>query len=370
MTFASGSIEALRELSSNQFDIIVTDMRMPIMNGAELLDEVRSLHPQTVRIALSGHTDRELIFQAVASTHQFLAKPCDPEVLKNTIYNCINQRHLVKHQGLKLQICQTQSVPSQPSAIETVMEALDSPEPDINRIGAIVATDIGMSAKALQLVNSAFFGAPRGACLPEQAVVLLGVESLRELFKNPQICTTFPCDRVKNLDLDEMWTHNVLTAKLSKAIAVYENLTSAQADSAYVAGLLHDVGKMILAAMEPEQYDKIAGWSGTPARNKEIEIFGESHDVIGAYLLGLWGYSPNMVEAVGWHHYPSQSVMGKSKLLTIVHAADYIAQEYAFDNEVPTKELDKEYMIADGSMDKLESWRTLAPEIMMNGVYR
>jgi len=370
MVFASGSIEALRELASAPFDVIVTDMRMPIMNGAELLQEVRIQHPQTVRIALSGHTDRELILEAVQSTHQFLAKPCDAEVLKQTLSNCNSHANLLKNAELRKIICQTQSVPSLPSAYQGVMEALDEDNPDIHRIGSIIATDMGMSAKCLQLVNSAFFGVPRGACAPEQAVVLLGIDSLRTLLKSPQICTIFPCDNMQNLDIDDLWSHNVVTAKLSHKIAEHEGLSASQCDAAYVSGLLHDVGKLILAGLYPQLYDQLSTWSGIESCKMEKDQFGDSHDVIGGYLLSLWGYHSDMVEAVAYHHMPSNATLDRSDLLTIIHIANYIAQEYTFENGASANILDEEYLRAVGAWDRIDDWRALAPEIMMNGVYR
>ncbi|HEY3330224.1 MAG TPA: HDOD domain-containing protein [Capsulimonadaceae bacterium] len=368
MQFAGGSVEALTILENTQFDMIVTDMRMPVMNGAELLDEIRIRYPATIRIALSGHTDQEFIFQAVRSTHQFLAKPCDAQLLKDTLNSCLHLRDLVESQSLRSVICSIQSIPSMPSAFDALQDALQWGESSVARIGKIVASDMGMSAKCMQLVNSAFFGTPQGACTAEQAVIQLGVEALRELYRSPEVCSLFPIDLNDNLALEEMWAHSMLTGMIGRRIAEFEELPPREVDATFVAAFLHDVGKLILASEQPAVYDTLPDWSGEAARNMESIVLGASHESVGAYLLGLWGFDHEIVEAVAFHHRPRCSTMGHSKPLTIVHAANVISHENS--TVTKTADIDMDYVTSAGMSGHYDDWHRLAADIMMNGVYR
>jgi DNA-binding NtrC family response regulator len=100
MESAISGQEALEILEGKPFDAVVTDMRMPGMDGRQLLEQVKNLHPQVVRIILSGYTDKDLILNSVGLTHQFLSKPCDPEALKTTIARACAMRLLLEDESL------------------------------------------------------------------------------------------------------------------------------------------------------------------------------------------------------------------------------------------------------------------------------
>jgi putative nucleotidyltransferase with HDIG domain len=368
MSFAGGSVEALAALEQTQFDVIVTDMRMPVMNGAELLDEVRLRFPQTVRIVLSGHTDREYVFEAVRSTHQYLAKPCDPAMLKETIHRSLSMRSLITNDSLKQTISRCQAVPSQQSSLEAFEDVLLWGTGGVSRLGRIVSADMGLSAKCLQLVSSAFFGTPRGACAPEQAVILLGTETLKQLYAINDVFTPFPSNRLCHLEIDELWAHGMLTARIARRIAEHENMSATQVDATFVAAFLHDMGKLILAAEDPNAYDSLPDWSGPISRSMEQDLFGASHDIVGAYLLSLWGFSPEIIEAVAWHHSPRKSSLSHAMPLVILHAANHIAHQSDETDRMDTIDID--YLRQAGVASHLPCWRETAAEILMDGVYR
>lgn len=161
MEFAGGGEEALQKMEQAPFDVIVSDMRMPGMNGAQLLKEVARRYPDTVRIVLSGHSDREYILQLVTTTHQYLAKPCDAQTIKDTVNRACALRDLLTSKELSALVSQVKSLPSLPSLYTRIIEILQSDDPSLQKIGQIVSEDIAMSAKVLQLVNSSFFGIAR-----------------------------------------------------------------------------------------------------------------------------------------------------------------------------------------------------------------
>ena len=161
MSFAGSAHEALTIMDSRSFDVIVSDMRILCTNGTELLNEVKKKHPQTIRIVLSGQTNRDKILRSISPIHQFLSKPCDTETIKKTLTRAFTLRDLLVNDNLKQLVSQIESLPSLPAIYNEIMEALNSKDASTGKVGEIISKDMGMSAKILQLVNSAFFGLPR-----------------------------------------------------------------------------------------------------------------------------------------------------------------------------------------------------------------
>ena len=163
MCFTSSSREALNILSTEPFDVIVSDLRMPEMDGAQLMDEVKRRHPQVVRIILSGQVEQETTFKSVQLAHQSLSKPCDANVLKHTLNKLFGLRNLLEDESIKRIVSQTETLPSLPAIYTKVINELQAAEPSVQKIGDIISTDLAMTAKILQVVNSAFFGLVRVA---------------------------------------------------------------------------------------------------------------------------------------------------------------------------------------------------------------
>ena len=158
MEFTDSGEKALARMALVPFDIIVSDMRMPGMNGAELLNEVLKRHPKTLRLILSGYADRDLILKCIGSTHQYLAKPCDAKTLKMTVRRAAHLEESLKSEALRLLLNRCSVLPSVPALYSEIVETLQDPAADVEEVGAIIVRDVAMTAKILKLVNSAFFG--------------------------------------------------------------------------------------------------------------------------------------------------------------------------------------------------------------------
>jgi DNA-binding NtrC family response regulator len=154
MTFTSSSKEALDILDSGSFDVIVSDLRMHEMDGMQLLAEVKSKHPQVVRIILSGQVEQESTFKSVQVAHQSLSKPCDADILKHTLNKLFGLRNLLEDESIKRIVSQTETLPSLPAVYTEVITELQSPDPSVQKVGEIISTDLAMTAKILQVVNA------------------------------------------------------------------------------------------------------------------------------------------------------------------------------------------------------------------------
>ncbi len=254
MEFCESGPIALAQMAVSPADVIVSDMRMPGMNGAELLTRVMELYPRTVRLILSGHADHELILKCVGSTHQFLAKPCDPEAIKATVRRAAATDGALQSDALKTLVGQMSRLPSIPTLYREIVEALQDPEVSMAVVGRIIGRDISMSAQILKLVNSAFFGLRRRVSSPDEAASYLGLDTLRYLVLSLNAFSQFEGVKVEGFSFGDLWLHSQQTGAAAKAVALCEQGDRKLADEAFVSGLLHDTGKVVMAANFPDRY--------------------------------------------------------------------------------------------------------------------
>jgi len=327
MAFATSGEEALRAMTAQRFDVVVTDMRMPGMNGAQLLDEVRKRSPETVRVVLSGECDRATVIKAIGFTHQYMSKPCNAQQLKETINQAISLRNQLHTADLIKLVSRLRSIPSLPSSYQSMMEELGRTEPRLNKLAALVSTDMGMTAKCLQLVNSAFFGLRAPVSNPLTALSLLGLDTLKSLILSSHIFREFKGGVLDAKEIAWLWEHSFAVSVCSRQIAHAQNVSPKEQDEAVTAGLLHDTGKLVLASCLSREYKEVLNLAGSNPEmtlvEAERQVLGCGHAEVGGYLLGLWGIPDPIVEAVGWHMNPGDCVSAGSSFsaLTAVHAA-------------------------------------------------
>lgn len=358
--FAAGGREALALLAQRPFDVVVSDMRMPEMDGAALLNEVMRLYPLIVRIVLSGHSDRDLILRSIGATHRYLAKPCDANELRSVVTRAMSLRRFLADTRLRALVSQMSRVPSMPQAYREMMAQLQSPQKSIKELGAIIAQDVGMTAKILHVVNSAFFGLPRQVSDPTQAVCLLGIDVLRALVMTIHIFTEAPQEAIKSAGLQGLWNHSTETGAIAKMVASNRGWDHTLCDHALVAGLLHDAGKLVLAVNCPTQYVEAlrrAREEGIECPDAERDVLGGTHAQVGAYLLGLWGLPDPVVEAVAFHHCPSDCEALGPTPLAAVHVANALQHARAEEGRDPrTDRLDMEYLRQLGLAECWPKW--------------
>jgi HD-like signal output (HDOD) protein len=327
LTFAPTGIAALDLMSRQPFDVVVTDMRMPVLDGgASLLATVRDQYPRVARIVLSDEADRETVLRTVGSAHRYLSRPCEPAQLTVAIGETLAVRDTLHNDALRSIVSRVQSLPSLPTLYIDILEELNRPEPRITTISQIVEHDVAMTAKLLQLVNSAYFGRPGRTADVQEAVQFLGVETLQALVLGVHVFSSMHC-AARHFSPTGLWRHSVATSALAGAIARYERLPAGAATAALTAGLLHDCGKLLLASVMPTEFDALvirARRESTPAWRVEQDALGCTHAEIGAYLLGLWGLPDPVVAAVAFHHRPADSGNQKFTPVTAVHAANAI----------------------------------------------
>lgn len=301
MVFAIGGEAAQAELERAPFDVVVTDMRMPGIDGAALLAFLRERHPATVRIVLSGHTELSAALRSVPVAHQFLSKPCDREVLVSAVHRACALEERLRHPTLRRLLGEMAALPSPPHVVVRLNQALAETHPSLDTVADVVAADPAMSAKLLQLVNSAFFGVAHRVTSVREAVGYLGIDMVRALAVAVEAFGSFQGALPETFGSAEViQTHSIQVAHLAMELAA-----PAQAQDAFTAGLLHEVGILALASSAPELLAALHAEmhrTRKPLAEVEAAIIGASHADIGAYLLSLWGLPYSVVEAVAEHH--------------------------------------------------------------------
>ena len=326
--FADGAARALELLDREPFDVIVADMRMPEMSGAELLTEVTRKYPHMVRMILSGTWDRDLRMQAAVTAHRYLPKPCDSETLTSVVNRACPPWAVPANQPLRNLITRLNSLPSAPGALNRLVGVLRSPDPSIRDAADLVADDMALSAKVLQLVNSSFIGTRRQIANAREAVAYVGVDSLRTLALSVGAFSSLEEGESSLFSPAALQAHAVAVARSAGAIVKAENAPRSVQDETMTAGLLHDVGKLVLAANFREDYEKaLTAAENMPLCDAEREVFGATHAEVGAYLLWLWGLPDTVVEAAACHHDPSAGSSEGWTPLTAVCQAHCFAGE-------------------------------------------
>lgn len=362
MTFAQGGKSALELLASEPFDVVVTDMRMPGMDGAELLTRVKEIYPGIARVVLSGHADLAMLNRALPVAQQYLSKPCDSEVLRGVIERVCALQSLVSGTAVREVVGRLDKLPSIPETYFKLTRAIDDPSARTDAISNIVQNDPAMSAKVLQLVNSAYFGMSRPLSSISQAISYLGIDLLKGLALTLNVFAAHDARTSTGLSLEALQQTAILTARVAKRMVEDPK----DGEAAFSAGLLHEVGAIILAMAAPGDSAAVireVEASGRPAHTVERELLGATHAEVGGYLLGVWGLPLPIVEAVAYHHALPLVPRGERDMAAIVHVASTLAaHSLAKGGRSPGHDLDMAGLEAAGASAKLPRWTELAAD--------
>jgi HD-like signal output (HDOD) protein len=369
VTAASGEL-ALPLLDKTTFDIVVSDMRMPGMDGTALIREVKRRSPRTARIIISGVVDQKEIAESLRETHQFIPKPFRAKTINATLTRIGGLDAYLQDEKIRSLVAQLDTLPSFPSLYFDIMKELDTPDPSLEKVADIVAKDPGMTVKLLQIVNAASLGLARRFTNPVEAVQQLGISAVQSLALSAHVFTCFEHRQLKGFGITQLWDHGANTARIARKILQTERADSTLAEDAYTAGMLHDIGKLMLANNLPEPFQRALDLSQGQQKtlaDAEQEVFGANHAGVGAYLLGLWGLPSTIVEAVAFHHRPSASEAGTLGPLTAVHVANVFEHELSGTQPKGAEvRLDLDYLASLGLSNRVDVWRAEAAKLFQS----
>ena len=251
-------------------------------------------------------------------------------------------------------------LPSVPTVYLQLLEEMKSPETNFKAVGSLIARDVAMTAKILQLVNSAFFGFYRSITSIDHAVGILGMKMIRSLVLSVKVFSQFDSGKAQLFQVDRLMNHSVATGALARMIARAQCKDAALADDAFMGGMMHDVGKLVLAERASEAYTRVinhAREQGMSVRQAEREVLGLSHEDVGAYLLAHWGLPPVIIDAAAYHHRPTFSATRVFGALCLVHVANALEhREHGGDRAGLRQDVDLSYLSEIGMADRLDKW--------------
>lgn len=345
--FASGE-EALEAFKERVFDLIISDMRMPGMSGAELLNEVKEISPSTVRVILSGFASEELTLESVHAAHQFITKPADAEKVRDCVQRAVALQEMLNSAEVRAFLGSIESLPMLPVVYDELMREVASEDASIREVGRVVAKDIGLSSKVLKLVNSAFFGLSRSFDSPEEATTYLGTDTIKNLALLTSVFHSFPAS---NQDLPKLQSLNLSCERiglLAAKMARNTNLPQRSKDHCQVAGMMSGLGELIALSYNESLPENSELLSDPP--------------LLGSYLLGIWSLPFPIIEAVRWHRNPGVSGINGLSPLVVVHAAWAVEAGFQSDGKagLDNDNVDKTFLLNIVDQRTFDSWHEQA----------
>ncbi|MBK7643111.1 MAG: HDOD domain-containing protein [Planctomycetes bacterium] len=357
--FAASADAALASLESVPCDIVVAELGLPETNGGELLSTVRQLHPRSVRVLLSEPRQRELAARYAGEAHESLPRGLSQNALLNALLRAAALHDVLNSERLMHLVGHMKTLPSMPGLYLSLIEAMKDPNSTIESLGEIIARDIGMTARVLQIVNSAVFGLREKITSPGQAATFLGLDTLRSMVLSVGVFSQFEASDIAEFSVAQTWEHSMEVAAFTRAILAAERCDKKVLEEGFLAGMMHDCGKLVLANNRAKRLRAallLSERDGLDPTETERRLFGASHAGLGAYLLCEWGMPSTVMEAVCFHHTPAQCREQDFSLLCALHAANSIAHA---DLDAPGGELpglDWEYLERLGLARRVPHW--------------
>jgi HD-like signal output (HDOD) protein len=365
LSFALGGPAAVELIAKQRFDVIVTDMRMPVIDGAELLKRVHREQPHAVRIVLSGQADMDSVLRVLPIAHRYLSKPCSLEDLEYSIERASQLARRAQSDNVRKLAGNVRALPPAPHLFLELSSALADKRVGIPEVAKLVGRDLAMSAKVLQIVNSAFFGSAQKIGTVERAVSYLGIDTIQALVLGAEVFRPNPSQPAGvKAAIERAQSKGLATGRL--AMKFFD--VKAKAQEAFLAGMMHDVGDLVLLTAFGSDFETIPhshDGHPIPREERETEQFGASHADVGAHLLGLWGLPNTTAEAAAYHHRPRDLRHDAFDIVDAVHVAHELI-DAASKRNVRAHNVDVDLLKGFGVSGKLPEWCALAHALFAN----
>lgn len=318
---------ALDILAHRNIDIIISDMRMPEMNGHQLLRKVKEMYPSTIRLILSGYVDENEITRAMldGSSKMYILKPWDSQMLSKTIRQLLDVRELLQNRNLLEIINKTDGLCGLPRIYNKLMDMINQ-DVGTQQIAAVIEEDPVITAQILHIANSAFYGIKTGSI--KQAIIYLGLTAVKSIVLSTSLCESLEDRNMRTFSKELLWRHASMTNHLVGQL-YYKLIGQHIPTTASTVGLLHDIGRMALLCQFPNKYAQVDAavkeQPNVPLEELERQFLGVSHQDVGGYLLDWWSLPHQIVESAMFHHDPFNDNVGDRKLVSIVHIASHYA---------------------------------------------
>lgn len=359
--YAQSPGEALEQLDQDTIDVLITEVRLSAIDSELFLRSFLKKHPHAARIVLTGYTSWDAIFKFAGLAHQLLAKPWSDQTLIETLHRADLISGMLANDKLKRRLHLIENFPSIPAVYLELTEKLQTSDTSVQEVGEIIIRDPSLTLKLLQIVNSPYYGLPMPVTDPQKAVALLGLDIVKGFVLTSGLFSHYERKSVAGLRIEALWQHSLSTANIVRQIAKKENLTKEVSEASFIASLLHDVGKIIIAANFPNEFQEVCRRSAStdiPHWQVERQVLGATHAEIGAYLLGLWGLPMTVIQAVYEHHQPNVKEHTQIDQTALVHIANAIEKTTMKEADARRLDLDPHYIAHLHLNDSILEWQS------------
>jgi putative nucleotidyltransferase with HDIG domain len=358
-TTVASEADALGQLAERSFNALLVDFNLGSPDASELLNQALEKRPETSRFLLAYEADLALVAAKVLGSHQILPKPVEPASLKSRIENGINDCN--SNESGSDATKDANGKPIIPSVYSDVLKALDTPGVTNEEVGELIARDGALTIEVLRLTRSAYMGIPSNLTDPAEAVETLGLEPVKALVMALRFLAEHNHLRPGYLSLDQIWQHSVNVAQIARDLVLFETKDRTLAAQALTAGLLHDLGKVVLVTNFDDLYGRVhslARKQPVPLWDIEKEMFGANHGEIGACLVGMWNMPSSVVDAAAFHHEPPLGESEQLTALAAVHIANVLERELRANDEFRVAPvINTTFLNELGLLQRLPIWR-------------
>lgn len=358
-TSVASEADALAQLEERSFDALLVDFNLGSPDASELLNQALEKRPETIRFLLAYEADLALVAAKVLGSHHILPKPIEPASLKSRVENAVNEAN--PDQTGNEPAKEVGAAPTIPSVYSEVIKALDSPGVTNEQVGEIIARDGALTIEVLRLTKSAYMGLAGNLSDPAEAVESLGLETVKALVMALRFLAEHSHLRPGYLSVDHIWQHSTNVAQIARDLVLFETKDRALASQALAAGLLHDLGKVVLVTNFDDLYGRVhslARKQPVPLWEIEKEMFGANHGEIGACLVGMWNMPSSIVEAAAFHHEPPLGESEQMTPLAAVHIANVLEHELRASDEYRVAPIINTTFLNElGLLQRLPVWR-------------
>lgn len=355
--FAEGADAALDVIDDASIEIVVSPSRM---GTTDMLAEARRRRPEVLRLAIEDVPPAQRLHALGGDAHDRLPRRGSRETLRKGLTRGCALQEAIHGPGVVSLVEHLDALPALPSLYAEFLAATNDPNRTVEDLGAIIAQDIALTAKVLQIVNSAMFGLPQKIVDPGQAATFLGLDMLRSLVLSVKAFDAFASSKLVHTTLDSIWQHSLRVGTMARAILEVERCDRHMIEAGFLAGMMHDCGALVLAANRPDRFDaarRFAERDGREPSEMEQRLFGASHAPIGGHLLARWGLPGSVVEAVAFHHAPSLLAEADFSPLCAVHVANRLARiDLASADAATIPGLDHAALRRVGRESRVERW--------------
>ncbi len=259
-------------------------------------------------------------------------------------------------------------MPSLSTTVTKVLEVCNQPNVSPNDLNKIISLDPVLAGNVLKLINSAYYSLPNHITSLTRAIIILGVNTVKNLSLSTAVLGHMKKAQQSSLAMDDFWKHSICVGVTAKAIASTQQIPANQREEFFLAGLLHDLGKIPMAHCFPDEYSHclaIAREQKISLHESEVSIFGFNHQHCGAIIASKWKLNDNIVGTMKYHHEPEKSDIDHRLLISSVAIADLYANIFEM-GSAGNHFVSEEYVERLFASGKL-SWKELTQ--MHEGIY-